>query len=345
MKELRYYSHLMKPQRAKRQFTETTERYTFYLRDLCDYPLRPLCLKKTHLTIMLLILLTACGNPQKEPESETLYTASDFTLEGEFTSGIEGPATDSKGYTYVVNFGEQGTIGRVSPEGKSELFVHLPEGSIGNGIRINQAGDLFIADYTQHNVLKIDPATKTINVYAHDSTMNQPNDLAISKNGTLYASDPNWKESTGNLWRMNTDGSTHLLESDMGTTNGIEVSPDETRLYVNESIQRKVWVYDLSADGEISNKRLLHEFPDFGMDGMRCDAKGNLFITRHGKGTVAVLSPKGELLEEVVLKGKKPSNISFGGPDGRTCYITLQDRGSLETFRAANPGRSWNMWK
>ena len=74
-------------------------------------------------------------------------------------------------------------------------------------------------------------------------------------------------------------------------------------------------------------------FDDFGMDGMRCDVKGNLYITRHGKGTVVKVSPEGELLEEIVLKGKKPSNIAFGGPDGRTAYITLQDRGFIETFR------------
>jgi sugar lactone lactonase YvrE len=123
----------------------------------------------------------------------------------------------------------------------------------------------------------------------------------------------------------------------------VEVSPDETKLYVNESVQRNVWVYDLSEAGEISNKQLLIRFPDFGMDGMRCDTEGNLYITRHGKGTVAIVSPDGLLLKEVITKGKKPSNIAFGGPDGRTCYVTLQDRGNVETFRADFPGRVWSM--
>lgn len=283
------------------------------------------------------------NDSKKDQTEENLFQARDFTPEGEFTSGIEGPATDANGNTYVVNFGEQGTIGVVSPEGKSSLFINLPEGSIGNGIRIDSEGYLYIADYTQHNVLKINPETKAIEVYAHDTTMNQPNDLAIASEGTLFASDPNWGESTGNLWRINKDGSTKLLESNMGTTNGIEISPDETKLYVNESVQRNVWVYDLSPEFEISNKRLLLQFPDFGMDGMRCDSKGNLFITRHGKGTVAIISPNGELVQEIQLKGTKPSNISFGGPDGKTCYITLQDRGNIETFMAPNSGRSWKM--
>ena len=57
----------------------------------------------------------------------------------------------------------------------------------------------------------------------------------------------------------------------MGTTNGIEVSPDETKLYVNESVQKNIWVYDLDSDGNISNKKLFYSFEDYGLDGMRCD--------------------------------------------------------------------------
>ena len=77
--------------------------------------------------------------------------------------------------------------------------------------------------------------------------------------------------------------------------------------------------------GDVSNKRLLIQFPDFNMDGMRCDIEGNLYITRHGKGTVAKLSPAGEVLLEVQLTGKLCSNIAFGGADGRTCYVTMAD--------------------
>jgi sugar lactone lactonase YvrE len=156
----------------------------------------------------------------------------------------------------------------------------------------------------------------------------------------MFASDPNWKESTGQLWRVE-NGQFYLLSKDMGTTNGVEVSPDEKTLYVNESVQRKVWAFDLDTEGNISNKRLFHQFDDFGMDGMRCDVEGNLYITRYGKGTVAKLSQEGKLLLEVQMKGKKPSNIAFGGKDGKTAYVTLQDRGYIETFRVEKAGRSF----
>jgi len=277
--------------------------------------------------------------------NEQLFVSRPFTPLNGFTSGIEGPACDAQGNLYAVNYARQHTIGKVTPEGECSVFVELPSGSIGNGIRFNSEGFMLIADYTNHNVLKVDMHTRAISVYAHEPTMNQPNDLAIGANDIVYASDPNWKASTGQFWRVDTNGKVTLLETNMGTTNGIEVSPDERTLYVNETVQRNVWAYDLSPNGEISNKRLLIQFPDFGMDGMRCDIAGNLYITRHGKGTVAKVSPKGEALLEVQLGGKHCTNIAFGGPDGRTCYVTIADRGNVESFRADLPGRSWQLFQ
>ncbi|MDF2722943.1 MAG: SMP-30/gluconolaconase/LRE protein [Paenibacillus sp.] len=275
--------------------------------------------------------------------ANALYTSQRFTTEGGFTKGIEGPACDREGNVYAVNYARQHTIGKVTPDGECSVFVELTNGSCGNGIRFSQTGDMYIADYTNHNILRVDMATKQITVLAHEPTMNQPNDIAIADDDTIYASDPNWKAGTGQIWRIGTDGSVTKLESDMGTTNGIEVSPDNRTLYVNETVQRRVWAYDLSKEGHISGKRLLIEFPDFGMDGMRCDAEGNVYITRYGKGTVAVLSPEGELLREVQLIGKACSNLTFGGPDGKTCYVTMADNGNLESFRVETPGREWAM--
>ena len=277
--------------------------------------------------------------------NEALFVAQEFTPVNGFTSGIEGPACDAVGNLYAVNYARQHTIGKVTPDGTASVFIELPTGSIGNGIRFDSDGFMFIADYTNHNVLKVDMDTREISVHAHEPTMNQPNDIAIGANDIIYASDPNWAESTGQIWQVGTDGKVTLLETDMGTTNGIEVSPDESVLYVNESAQRNIWAYDLSPEGEISNKRLLIQFPDFNMDGMRCDIEGNLYVTRHGKGTVAKLSPAGEVLLEVKLTGKLCSNIAFGGPDGRTCYVTMADRGNVEVFRADLPGRSWQLFQ
>lgn len=287
------------------------------------------------LTIMSYLFVGLAAGAQTSAQRET----ADLLPEGTFTNGIEGPATDKAGNLYAVNYGKEGTIGIVRPDGSHECFVTLPEGSTGNGIRFNKAGDMLVADYTGHNILKVDMQTKAISTYAHESRMNQPNDIALAPSGNIYASDPDWPNQKGQLWLITPDGKVTLLESDMGTTNGIDVSPNGKKLYVNESAQLKVWVYDIKPDGTLKNKQLFHTFEGFGMDGIRCDVKGNLYLCRYDKGTVAVINPKGKLIREIQLKGKKPSNITFGGPDNRRCYVTLQDRGCFETFTAEHPGR------
>lgn len=276
---------------------------------------------------------------------EKLYLATPLTATNSFTTGIEGPACDRAGNIFAVNFAQQQTIGRTTPAGQSEVFVTLPNNSVGNGIRFDRAGRMYVADYVGHNVLRIDPGTRAVEVLAHEPKMNQPNDLAIAPNGRLYASDPNWGAKTGQLWRIDPDGTTTRLATDMGTTNGVEVSPDGKRLYVNESVQRNVWVFDIQPDGGVANKRLLQQFPDHGFDGMRCDADGNLYITRYGKGTVAVLSPEGEVLREINVLGARPSNLCFGGPDGRTVYVTEVEHRRLVQFRVEIPGAAWTRWE
>lgn len=265
----------------------------------------------------------------------------DLVEEHTFTSGIEGPAVDREGNLYAVNYGKEGTIGIVRPDGTHACFVTLPEGSTGNSIRFGKDGDMYVADYTGHNILRVDMRTRKISVFAHEPKMNQPNDIVFAPDGTLYASDPDWPNNKGQLWRVTPDAKVSLLETEMGTTNGIAVSEDGKRFYVNESAQLKVWVYDICPDGTLANKRLFHTFEGYGMDGMKCDEKGNLYVCRYDKGTVALLNPQGELIGEIQLKGKKPSNLTFGGPDRRRGYVTLQDRGCFETFQAAYPGKEW----
>lgn len=266
-------------------------------------------------------------------------SSNDFISEGLFTGSIEGPAFDKNGMLYVVNYQRNGTIGSVEKDGTTELFVELPAGSVANSIKFNSNGDMFLADYPMHNVLKVEMSTKLVSVFCHNDSFNQPNDLCINKNDQLFASDPHWKTNTGKLWRIDPDGSAHLLEDSMGTTNGIELSPDERTLYVNESIQRSVWKYSIDSTGNVSDKTLFHQFDDLGMDGMKCDRDGNLYITRYGKGTIAVLSPEGILLREIGLKGKNCSNLVFGGPEKRDVFVTMQDRKIIEHFINDIPGK------
>lgn len=282
------------------------------------------------LPLVCLYLNASCQN---------VFVAADHTDENLFTNNIEGPAFDKKGNLYVVNFGKDGTVGLVKPDGKAELFLTLPEGSTANSVKFDSRGYMYLADYTAHNVLKVDMKSKAVSVYVHHDKFNQPNDIIIYKKDRFFASDPDWKAGTGQLWRIDGEGKAVLLTDQMGTTNGIALSPDEKILYVNESVQRKIWAFDVDDSGNLSNKRLFAEFSDFGFDGMACDNKGNLYVTRYGKGAIAILSPEGKVVREVMLKGKRCSNLVFGGKNGKTVYVTMQDRKGLEKFVAENPGK------
>lgn len=275
------------------------------------------------------------------PAAETLWVATPFTAEKSFTKGVEGPACDKAGNVYAVNFEKQHTVGKVTPEGKGEVFVTLPGASTGNGIRFNKEGLMFVADYAAHNLLTVNMTTKAVTTFAHEDAMSQPNDIAIAPDGSFFASDPNWKQSTGRVWRISDKGLVSLAADNLGTVNGIEVSPDGRTLYINETNQRNVWAFDITTDGKLTGKRLIRQFTDFGFDGMRCDVDGNLYITRNGKGTVIKMTPAGEVLQEVDVLGKSPTNLCFGGPDGRTVYVTEAEKWRLVSFRADKPGLEW----
>jgi sugar lactone lactonase YvrE len=279
------------------------------------------------------------------PRSEKLFVATPLTQPGEFTDGIEGPACDAQGTIYAVNYRRQGTIGAVAPDGRGEIFVTLPEGSVGNGIVFDRAGTMFVADYTNHNVLAIDPATRRVRTFAHEARMSQPNDLAIAPDGTMFASDPDWRAGKGRVWRVDRKGGVTLVADNQGTSNGIEVSPDGRSLYVNESDQRNIWRFTITADNRLVDRKRIARFKDHGFDGMRCDEEGNLYVSRIGAGLVIKLTPAGRVLREISVLGKRPSNLCFGGPDGRTVYVTEVEHTRLVSFRVDRPGLAWRRWQ
>ena len=287
--------------------------------------------------LLKLVSVIACIFSVVACTDNQLYQPFDLTGEKLFSENIEGPVWKDSCW-YVVNFGRDGTVGTVNISGRAALFVELPAGSNANSILFNPAGEMFLADWPMNQILKVDPVTRAVSVFVHDSLFHQPNDFTINRQGRIFASDPDWKNGSGRIWRIEPDGSRIILKDEMGTTNGITLSPSEEILYVNESLQRRILAFDIDAAGNLKGERVFAAFDDFGLDGMKCDREGNLYVTRHGKGTVVVFDPSGKIIREITLKGKKPSNLAFGGKDGRTCIVTLQDRGSVEAFRTEIPG-------
>jgi sugar lactone lactonase YvrE len=86
---------------------------------------------------------------------------------------------------------------------------------------------------------------------------------------------------------------------------------------------------------------LFYVFKDFGLDGMRCDINGNLYVCRYDAGKIVVIDPEGNIIRQIILKGKKPSNITFGGKDKKQCFVTMADRGCFESFYSEYPGKDF----
>jgi gluconolactonase len=274
---------------------------------------------------------------------EELYNSKVFTEPGLFNRGIEGPCCAPDGNLYCVKLKSDHDIAKVTPEGYTSVFVEMPDGGMPNGIRFNKDGDMFVAEYINHKVFRVDMKTRSINEFCHEPRMKQPNDLAIRSDGVLFATGIG--KPGGDIWRIETDGTSVLLEDDLAPTNGIDLSPDEKILYINQHHTGEVSAYDLSPEGNISNRRVLITFPEKTMDGMRCDIKGNLYITRHREDMVTKLSPEGKVILDVIMTGSMSSNVAFGGPDGCTCHVTVREPGHIETFRTEYPGRNWMLYK
>lgn len=281
------------------------------------------------IALSVVLLFSACSEQPKENQR----TQTDIVSDSVFTGGIEGPCINLKNQILIVNLEKEGTVGIADIKDSLEFvnWITLPENSIGNSIQMNSKGDLFIADYAGHNVLKIEHGTKTIEYFAHSDLINQPNDIVLLTDSSGFVSDPNWSDSTGNLLFFK-QGKITVIESDMGTTNGVCLSPDKKVLYVNESIQRNIWKYDLDGS-RLLKKTLFHNFDDFGMDGMKCDEHGDLYVTRYGKGEVVIFDKSGALKNTIRLNGEKPTNIVQSRLDKDLFFVTLQDTKWVESFK------------
>ena len=298
-------------------------------------------------TWFLCELVLALASASSAIAQEALFQSKQITPAGEYTFGIEGPAVDEKGNLYVVNFERPGTIGRLAAgASQSELFAILPEGSVGNAIRFDRQGRMFVADYKKHNVFLVGADGKEIETYFHSDDFNQPNDMTIAADGTIYLSDPHWKQHEGQIWRVsksadgNVSGEKMIAGRRMSTTNGIDLSPDGKTLYVGESDTREIWSYRIDG-AQLLSPKLVKRFDDFGIDGLRTDTGGNLLVARILKGTVAMVSPEGKLKREIGLSAKEPTNLAFGGNDGKTVFVTQRQGGFVESFRTDRPGREY----
>ncbi|MCC6364236.1 MAG: SMP-30/gluconolactonase/LRE family protein [Bryobacterales bacterium] len=241
----------------------------------------------------------------------------------------EGPVWDPKGFVYVSDE-VQNKIFRVFPDGRKETFLSIvdPDGSTFD------RNHHFITTASALRALidvSADGSYKVIADRYEGKKFNSPNDVVLGPGGALYFTDPTLDLPKGEkqeldfqgVYRLDRNGSLRLLIRDLVQPNGLAFSPDGKRLYVDDTRQKTIHVYDVTADGGVKNGRLFGKEegpPRSGSpDGMRVDRKGNLYVT--GPYGIWIWDPAGNHLGTIVLP-EGAANLCWGDADSRTLYIT-----------------------
>ena len=263
----------------------------------------------------------------------------------------EGPTWVKSGRYLLFTDVPENTIYRWSLAGGASVFLK-PSGYAGpplaglreagaNGLLVEPKETVLLADSGSRLIARLDLRTKrkqTLVARFENKRFNSPNDIARKRDGTVFFTDPPYglkdlnasplKELEFNgVYRLDLDGTVHVIDDSLTFPNGIALSPDEKTLYVaNSDPKRPIWMaYTLSEDGGVSAKRVFADASDLlaqgapGMpDGMKVADNGYLFAT--GPGGVLVLTPQGQRLGRIET-GFPIANCTFGD-DGRTLYMT-----------------------
>lgn len=321
---------------------------------------------RRHVLIACALLASACAPAQQgESKYPTVgrierwdaaldeIIASNARIEklAEGFTWAEGPAWVPGGEYLLFTDVPENTMYRWSENDGISIFLR-PSGYDGpeletlrepgaNGLFMVPGQGLLVADSGNRMVALLDLETKQKTPLAttfRGSRFNSPNDVVRRTDGTIFFTDPPYGLKDGNaspvkelkhngVYRIDTDGSVHLLDDELTYPNGIELSPDERTLYVaNSDPNWPIWMaYTLNDKGEVLDKRVFADVSDLvgpdapGLpDGLAVSVGGHLFAT--GPGGVLIFSPQGKRLGRIET-GTAIANCAFGD-DGRTLYMT-----------------------
>lgn len=161
----------------------------------------------------------------------------------------------------------------------------------------------------------------------HDLPGNRFNDGKVDRRGRFWAGtiDDQCVAPTGNLYRLDADGSVHRMASGFICSNGLGWSPDERTMYFTDSMVRTIWAYEFDARaGELGERRVFARLADHDgvPDGLAVDAEGFVWSAIWDGWRLIRLAPDGSLDREVRMPVQRPTSCMFGGADFRTLYVT-----------------------
>lgn len=268
---------------------------------------------------------------EKEKNSMQAIVGNSSALEklaGEFEF-IEGPIWHPDGFLLFSDIPAD-TIYKLTSNRQVEVF-RRPSGKA-NGNTLDKAGRLITAEHSNRRISRTEKDGKIIALADkyEGKRLNSPNDLVVKSDGSIYFTDPSYgvskeQEELGfyGVYRLAVDGKLTLLVKDIVLPNGIAFSPDEKKLYVNNSEAGYIGIFDVTSDGTVSDRRVFAELKDSSKsgvpDGLKVDVEGNVYST--GPGGVWIFSPSGQLLGKISVP-ETATNLAWGDRDYKTLYIT-----------------------
>ena len=301
----------------------------------------------------------------------------------EITSGLlypEGPVAMDDGSVIVTEL-QAGRLVRVQPDGAKDVVAEL--GGSANGAAVGPDGMMYVCnngglklievdgnltpgdglpdDYIGGRIQRVDIRTgkaETLYTECNGHQLRGPNDLVFDAAGGFWFTDfgkvEERQKDRGGVYYAKTDGS--LIKEmvyPIDGPNGIGLSAGDTKLYVPQTFEGRVWQWDLSGPGEFVNTgggdghmltgpgggQLLTGLPGYQLlDSMAVDSAGNICVATLMNGGITVISPDGASVEHIPTPDPLTTNVCFGGPDLKTAYITLTSLGKLVAMDWPRPG-------
>ena len=273
---------------------------------------------------------------EMEVFSDRLYEVVDPDAEletsGEGFEKTEGPVwIKDEAALLFTDFGAE-KIHRWHP--KDGLSVYREESRRAVGMALDPDGRLVACEGVPRRVSRTEIDGEVVTVASHyqGRRLNSPNDVAVRSDGLICFTDPRSKYLTdeqeldyNGVFSVDASGEVRLLMDDFVWPNGLCFSPDERQLYVNDSRQQLIKVYEMAADGGVGEGTVYAELdPAFGKgspDGMKTDSEGRVYVT--GPGGVWILDAEGERLG-ILRTPIGVLNLGFGGEGGDDLFLTAQ---------------------
>ena len=261
----------------------------------------------------------------------------------ELHSFLEGPCFDRAGNLYVTDI-PYGRILRVTPD--AQWSVAAEYDGWPNGLAIHKDGGIFIADH-KRGIMALDPASGRVEPVLENvrrEGFKGTNDLTFAGNGDLYFTDQGQtglQDPTGRVFRLRHNGDVDCLIDKVPSPNGLVLSRDEKTLFLAVTRANQIWRVPLHPDGTTSKVgAFISMSGGGGPDGMALADDGSLAVAHVGLGSVWIFDRLGEPRYRLVsCEDLSTTNIAFGGPGGKTLFITESDSGTILAAEVGIAGR------